>query len=399
MVESRCTFSRSMLWRLAAVLVTAVLLATSGVTAAEASDGRSGRPSSLTVMTRNIYVGGDIIRPIIAASGKTGPEALVAFANANHELRRIVDQTDFPTRSRLLAREISRVRPDVIGLQEVALWRHGPLELGQVGVLNATEVDYDFLTILLKALRRQGIRYDLASVQNETDVEAPAFTGSPLDGTIADARDVRLTVRDVILVRHRADLRILDKGGAQYSARINISVAGLPLAIVRGYTFVDVAVRRERVRIIATHLESQSSDLSFAQAGELVAGPAAGADATVVLCDCNSDPLRTGTRPGDHVPYSSAYQRIVAAGFTDQWLSQRRPAPTILTGVLSETVDDDSTASFDRRIDHVFARGSQQTSVQSQRGVLTGARPSDRDRRTGLWPADHAGVAVVLKLR
>jgi hypothetical protein len=71
-------------------------------------------------------------------------------------LREVVDRTDFATRSKLLADEIASVRPNVLGLQEVALWRHGQLELDQAGRTDATEVDYDFLAILLHASRGCG---------------------------------------------------------------------------------------------------------------------------------------------------------------------------------------------------------------------------------------------------
>ena len=56
---------------------------------------------------------------------------LVALANATHVTRAIVDDTDFTVRAGLLADEIAATEPDLIGLQEVAWWRHGPLELEQ----------------------------------------------------------------------------------------------------------------------------------------------------------------------------------------------------------------------------------------------------------------------------
>src|SRR5688572_21272114 len=111
--------------------------------AAAAPTAPPGKP--LTVMSRNIYLGGDINRPLRATAGTTGAAALVAFGNSNDELRGVVDATNFPLRSTLLAAEIAVQRPDVVGLQEVALWRSGPLELGAIGTANATVVDYDFL--------------------------------------------------------------------------------------------------------------------------------------------------------------------------------------------------------------------------------------------------------------
>jgi hypothetical protein len=89
----------------------------------------------------------------------------------------------------LLADEIAAARPDLVGLQEVALWRHGPLQLDKIGQLNATEVDYDFLAILLGDLSNSGISYAVASIQQESDVEAPAFTGNPMTGTAGEPED------------------------------------------------------------------------------------------------------------------------------------------------------------------------------------------------------------------
>jgi len=108
----------------------------------------------------------------------------------------VVDRTDFRARSKLLAAEIAAEKPDLLGLQEVALWRHGPMQLDHIGRPDAIEVDYDFLAILLADLANRGVRYEIVQVEQESDVEAPAFTGDPLAGTASSAEDVRLTDRD-----------------------------------------------------------------------------------------------------------------------------------------------------------------------------------------------------------
>ena len=72
-------------------------------------------------MTRNLYLGADINRPLRAVEGRTGRDALLALGHANHELREFVERTNFDARSELLADEIAAARPDLMGLQEVAL--------------------------------------------------------------------------------------------------------------------------------------------------------------------------------------------------------------------------------------------------------------------------------------
>ena len=122
------------------VLLAALGVALLVVIAAVVVPRLTGRgPATVTVMTRNVYLGADINRPVRAARGKSGGEALAALGQANDQVRAIVDQTDFRVRSRLLAAEIAAARPDLVGLQEVALWRKGPLELDAIGVPNADD--------------------------------------------------------------------------------------------------------------------------------------------------------------------------------------------------------------------------------------------------------------------
>ncbi len=367
-------------------------------------DGESSTP--VTVMTRNIYLGADIQRPIRATAGKTGLEALVALGNANHVTRTIVDRTNFPVRSELLADEIADAAPDLVGLQEVALWRSGPLELppplgtsGGFGTPNAETVDYDFLQILLQDLRQEGVPYKAVVVQEESDVEAPSFQGNPVTGTLQSPRDVRLTMRDVILLRASSTLRVVDKGSAQYDTKLTLPVVGIPMEFVRGYNWVDVQRGSgEAFRFVNTHLEAFSSDIALGQAVELLNEAAGDPDkTTVIACDCNSDPLNSSVKPTDpyRTPHNGPYNFIRSRGFTDLWL-EWAPAPAGWTSGLSETVDDPTPAGFDHRIDMVFARTAPGDTLDVLNGDVTGNELSDRDPATGLWPSDHAGVVLTL---
>ena len=359
----------------------------------------SGEPRTLTVMTRNIYLGGNINRPIRAALDRTGRDGVLALGHANHELREVVDRTDFATRSKLLAEEIAAARPDLIGLQEVALWRHGPMELDQIGRPDATVVDYDFLGILLADLAARGVRYEIVHVQQESDVEAPAFTGNPFTGSADSAQDVRLTDRDVILVRSNAGIRIVGSGGANFSQRVEVKLGDTPFPFIRGYAWADVAVGPAKIRFVTTHLESQSSRLAEAQADELLNGPAGIASlSTVIACDCNSNPASPAARSGLPIGSGAAYRLITEShGFTDLWLQQPGRAGPGHTAWLSELVNND-TARFSRRIDLVLAKSAPSAPIVASRADVTGDELNDRDPVSKLWPSDHAGVVLQLQI-
>jgi len=370
---------------------------------APTSLGNTGDTASggqtLTVMTRNIYLGGDITRPIRAALDRSGRAGALALGHANHELREIVDHTDFNARSKLLAEEIVTAQPDLIGLQEVALWRHGPMQLDQMGRPDAAVVDYDFLTILLADLANRGVRYEIARVEQESDVEAPAFTGDPFAGTAGSAEDVRLTDHDVILVRDRAGIRIEGGGGGHYSQQFHVTLGGTTFRFIRGYAWTDVAVGSTTIRFITTHLESQSAKLARAQAEELLKGPAANPSvSTVIACDCNSNPAS----PAAHSPLplgSGAAYRVLTTdhGFADLWLQHSGRAGPGNTAALGELVTDNA-ADFDRRIDLVLAKPTPLVRLVVSRAEVTGNEPRDRDPLTKLWPSDHAGVVVQLQV-
>ena len=354
---------------------------------------------TLTVMTRNIYLGGDITRPIRAALDRSGRAGVLALGHANHELREIVDRTDFNARSKLLAEEIATAQPDLIGLQEVALWRHGPMQLDQIGRPDATVVDYDFLTILLADLANRGVHYEIARVEQESDVEAPAFTGDPFAGTAGSAEDLRLTARDVILVRDGAEIRIEGSGGGHYSQQFHVTLGGTTFPFVRGYAWADVVVGSTAIRFITTHLESLSAKLVHAQAEELLEGPAGNSSvSTVIACDCNSNPASPASHSPLPIGSGAAYRAITNDhGFTDLWLQQPGRAGPGNTASLGELVTDNA-ADFGRRIDLVLAKPASPVRIVTSRAEVTGNEPRDRDPVTKLWPSDHAGVVVRLQV-
>jgi endonuclease/exonuclease/phosphatase family metal-dependent hydrolase len=382
--------------RIAAVVTVLCLAAVISIAVGRGS--ASGDPRSVTVMTRNIYLGGNINRPIRAALDRTGREAVLALGHANHKLREVVRRTDFATRSKLLAAEIAATRPDLIGLQEVALWRHGPMQLDQLGRPNATQVDHDFLAVLLADLTSRGVLYEIVRIQQESDVEAPAFTGNPYAGRAGSAQDVRLTDRDVILVRSGSGLRIEGTGGGQFLQRFEVRLGGTTFHFVRGYTWVDVAVGAARVRFVNTHLESQSARVARAQAEELLNGPASDTSLpTVIACDCNSNPASIAARTGLPIGSGAAYRLITEDhGFSDLWLQQGLGGAGN-TAWLSELVNDEAP-DFERRIDLVLARSPSPGQVVANRVEVAGEELSDRDPISKLWPSDHAGVLIELRI-
>jgi endonuclease/exonuclease/phosphatase family metal-dependent hydrolase len=395
-VTVRTAKARRGIWVVAALTIIGLSAVISIVTGREYA---SGDPRTVTVMTRNIYLGGDINGPIRAALGRTGREGVLALGHANHRLRGVVARTDFGTRSKLLAEEIAATRPDLIGLQEVALWRHGPMQLDHVGRPDATQVDYDFLAILLADLANRGVRYEVVHVQQLSDVEAPAFTGNPYTGTAGLAADVRLTDRDVILVRSEAGLRIEASGGGQYQQRFEVQLGDIIFPFVRGYAWVDVAVGSNRVRFVNTHLESQSAQLARAQAEEMLKGPAGDPSlSTVIACDCNSNPASLAARSSVPIGSGAAYRLMTNGhGYADLWLQQPGRDGPGDTAWLGELVNDERP-DFERRIDLVLARSATPGQIVASRAEVTGDELSDRDPVSTLWPSDHAGVVVELRI-
>jgi endonuclease/exonuclease/phosphatase family metal-dependent hydrolase len=335
--------------RLTALLVAALLL----VPAASAAAAES--PATLTVMSRNLYLGADL-EPVLTST--TLPELAVRAA----ETYTAVQATNFAERAAAIADEIRATRPDLIGLQEVALWRtdspaDGPATPAEV-------VSFDFLAILQQALEDRGLDYDVASSVTNFDGEVPSALGF----------DVRYTDHDVILARDDVDTSNPMAG--------NFSV-GLPLPelfgggiATRGWTSVDTTLAGETIRVVNTHPEAWGPDvIRIAQTSELLATALNTSLPVVLVGDLNTE---AGSAP---------YNLLAAAGFDDAW-NGARPGPTCCQAPdLRNRISQLST-----RIDYVLVSGGLDAMAARTVGDTMGSRTP-----SGLWPSDHAGVVAKVR--
>ena len=161
-----------------------ILLALALLAPAAADAGRSKKKTknvNVTLMSRNLYLGADIIKLATAKDRNDFEQKATALFNT-------VRTTDFPSRAPLIAAEIRKHKPEFVGLQEVALWRSGPKD---GDTTPATKVEYDWLDELDDALDRRGLNYRVVRKQVEFDFEGPTSQG----------QDIRFTQQDAILQR------------------------------------------------------------------------------------------------------------------------------------------------------------------------------------------------------
>jgi endonuclease/exonuclease/phosphatase family metal-dependent hydrolase len=339
----------------------------------------AGKPRPVPVETRNLYVGADLVPAFTAGS-------LFELAAATSEIWQQVVATDFPARAENLAAEIDDASPLLVGLQEVALWRTGlPDGPPVLGGTPATNVEYDFLTLLLDALAARGLEYDPVVVQQEADIEAPTLLGF----------DVRLTDRDVILAKAvgRGALTLRNPQSGNYANNLMLPVAGglTTVTATRGWTSIDVTAKNREFRFVNTHLEAFSNFYRSAQTFELLAGPLQTGGLPVVLVgDLNSDPDDpVFDEPGSPLNDTNPYDILTASGFVDTWALLHPQDPGLTCCNEPDLLNPVPTLY--QRVDHVLL-GYGGTAYRSK---VIGTDLADRTPE-GLWPSDHAGVVAAL---
>ena len=370
------------------LLVFAALVAFAAPVAAEAATKRKGGPK-VTVMTRNLFLGADLA-PALQAPDI--PAAIDGAGTVWNELQ----STKFPERAAPLAREIKRSKADLVGLQEVALWRKQvPSDGGAppispiAGAQPARDLEFDFLALLQAQLKKIGARYRVVVVQKEfggelpVDVDHSDATGTgPLAGFGADF-DASLTMRDVILVRRGSSVTLGRTRKGHFKTRYEPTVSGIPIPVDRGWVSVEARIGDSRFRFIDTHLEAFGDPkIREAQAKELTKGPLRTKRQVILAGDLNSGIARHNEpeKPGDDL----AFRALARFGMKDRGAVQSCCYENLF----------DVNAVFDHTVDHILTRPG----VRRIRAYVTGKDPSERTA-SGLWPSDHGGVVSRLQLR
>jgi PGF-CTERM protein len=352
-------------------LLGSVAGATGLATATTTATGRTSRTVTPTVMTQNVYLGVGLTDLVRAESLSDVREAVGALFDR-------FEPTLYGARADAFAAAIETADPAVVALQEVATIRQQqPGDFGNPLGEPASDVVVDFLDRIETALDERDLDYTVAAEAVTTDVELPGATD---DGSI----DVRLTNRDVLLVRDDVDVTSTTTGTYDAALRASVSGIGVGLTVQRGYAMADVIVDDVAVTAVSTHLEASAPAIRQQQARELLAAlPETGP--VVVGADLNSTPA------------DEAYG-ILTDQLTDAY-SEHRPNADGYTCCQADDLRNDES-QLNRRLDTILYRGSVRPTSVSR----VGHRESDRltadidDETVRVWPSDHAGVVATLEI-
>lgn len=343
----------------ATILIGAMVLSAGSLRPAAAED------RDIRIMTQNMDEG-TAFQELLAAGS---PGAFVAAVTITYQN---ILATKPAERAAAIAREIANERPDIVGLQEASIVRTGSAS-------PATTVKSDLLQFLQNELEKRGEHYRIAAIVPGFDAEAPSTLGF----------DVRLTTQDAILVRREhlvSNLRLSNNQVQRYLTNLTVPTAtGVTFTLPRGWASFDITIGDRTLRFVTTHLDT-FPNISLPQVKELIASAAGDTTLPVVLSgDFNAR--------ADNVsdPTYATYKAAIDAGFSDAWLKARTGDPGF-TCCQSPSLTN-ATTGLNQRIDLVLTRGI--NSVSDVR--LIGNKASDKTP-SGLWPSDHAGLAMTLKV-
>jgi endonuclease/exonuclease/phosphatase family metal-dependent hydrolase len=344
-----------------ATLLGAVLACT--IVQAQAPDVRG----TVKVMTYNLFQGTDFTEVLQA---QNYPDFLAAAQLTLNEVK----ASNPPARMRAVAHQIAINDPDLVGLEEVTLWRYGA---GQ----NPTDLLYDPLQEVLDGLKVEGKHYAAVVIADEYELQGP----------MPDfVNFLRANGRNVILARtDKPELHISHPQSASFHTLLKIPNAILgEIQIVRSWGSVDVELNGQSFVFIDTHLENpipqipESYLLIQAQAKELSDVPASTSLPVILVGDFNAianDPID---------PSNATYQEMLNLGFADSWMERGAEKPGLTWPLINTSTADTAT----QRIDFVFHRGL----VNARVADLAGDKKQDRVDLQ--WPSDHAGLRVLLQI-
>jgi endonuclease/exonuclease/phosphatase family metal-dependent hydrolase len=329
---------------LAAALLTLLLIPA----AAEAA--------TVSVMTRNMYVGANILPLATSAPGEE-------FESAATRILREVDSTEPDARMKVMAAEIVRADVDFVNIQEASAWYTGPKN----DPAKAPWTRWDYLATLKRELRALGRPYYVVTSDRPLDAEGPSDLGV----------DVRFKTGNAVLLRKRSGIRIERAKSGRFRTQLRVPTRAIgEVETTRGWAYVDFTRDGQRARLVNAHPEAFSADVRLAQVKELVAGPLKTSRQVILAGDLNTGPDLPQAQ--DRAPYAE----LAKAGLVD-----RR------TRAFNCCFDDDlRTGTWDHIVDRIMTRPKLPL-VRSFIGSTKDTTPS------GLLASDHGAVTSVLRLR
>ena len=333
-------------------LACALLAAAALVPVAAAPAQAAKKTTNVTFMTRNLFLGADLI-PLATTKGAD-------FERAAGNLLNSVKATDPEGRLKLIAGEIATAKPDLVGLQEVTIWRTGPKN----DPAPATNVVIDYLATIKRELAARGAKYRVVADQRTLSLEGPT------DQNV----DLRFTDGNVVLARKGVKVKRARSSDFKNQLKIPTQELGT-ISVNRSFNQLDATVRGAKLHLVNAHLEAYDPATRLKQAKELVAGPLRSKLQTVLVGDLNSGPKLP--KKEDRPPY----QAIAKAGFKEARTSKPQCC-----------FDDSLTGgTWDHIVDHIMSKPK----LKLVRSFVTGLETT----AGGLHPSDHGGVVSVLRLR
>ena len=403
--------------------------------------------SSVTVMSRNIYLGADV---------GIAMNLLPNFKAAAQFMWEQVQLTDFNQRSKALASEIAIANPDVIGIQEATKW------MCQKSLISPRVTVYDFTQMLLVELNQLGKSYEIAT-NGDSQAINPGFSIPPIphvtlvtDAQVfpdlfgADTVACGFEIADVLLIKSDLTKQVNAVGTTEFESAY--SIIPTLMTVYRGFSWADITIDGSEIRFVTTHLESlwDEGDVPLAkiQADQLINDLTSSGIPVIIMGDFNSDPRdprgSSKSNPGEQPVASdvcpeqveepgvslfnaecNAYWTMIQAGYIDAGPDSADPlnatwgTDALLAGPdprrLSDAMDFGNQFGFSDRLDYVFLSPE----LRATSSIVIGntwpnvANPWNCESleqqslsqlalsilglpnvKTGCLPSDHAGLVV-----
>ena len=364
-------------------------------------------PPTITVMSRNIYLGADVA---------VAMEAIPNMPKAAQFMWDQVKQNDFSKRVKILANEINESKPDLIGLQEATTW---------FCKKNAWSKKTEVLNFTKQLISELNGKYQFAA-KGEVTAYNPGYSINPIPFLTKvkdpatfkpqfnqDSAACGFETGDAILIKSSLVSAIKNVGNIDY--RDKYTIIPILMKVTRGYTYLDLEINGQLIRFITTHLESLWDENKVPnaakQATQLIEDQKMNSLPTVIVGDFNSDPrdprLTSDLNPGEQpiasqvCPENSeicnAYKLMVRAGYTNASPDVLNPLNytwgmnALLTGVDPKRAVSakqmGNPYGFTDRLDYIFIKNG----LTQKSSKIIGIKPP--------YGTDHAGLVSTLNLR